>query len=535
MMCATGGGAGTGGGVNFQWRASASASAAGGPNGPGVAAPYWVRLDRVGNVFTAFSSPDGAAWTQLGDPQTIVMTETVLMGVFYTSHVNNTTFGTAKFTNVVPTGNIDPASANNLDIGYGNSPQPIYVVVEDAAGKAAVATYPESGATNIISWTNWKVKLSDLAAVGVDLKNVAKLYVGVGDSTNPAPDGVGRVLVRNVRVVKPVNLGSPISSVVRAGGTSGDRSPCGAFDGATTPRGTQSGGLRDKNLVYSDRDYPWNNTPPEMVGAAYVRMFNTDKGTNATTPGTYTVTLAREAKVMVCQDDRAVPAQDAVDKAVAAFAAPGTFVDTGVDVFVYESSSNPARPLSVFAAVLPAGTYVFAMQNSGNNHYVIAAMNTTPVDVTNSSDNVLGLPNNFNWPAAEFPRNVVDNSNNKFLHFSGATMPTGFQVQPFVGSTIVTGMTFQSANDAAERDPVKFELSGSNDSIQGPWTPIAAGDIVDFAGATAWARNTKGTTPITFENTTAYKFYQVMFPACRGPNQNSMQIGEVELLGKLAN
>jgi alpha-L-fucosidase 2 len=129
---------------------------------------------------------------------------------------------------------------------------------------------------------------------------------------------------------------------------------------------------------------------------------------------------------------------------------------------------------------------------------------------------------------------IDNNSATKFLHFSGATMPTGFQVQPFFGTTVVTGLTFTSANDSPDRDPVKFELSGSNDSITGPWTAIASGDIADFAGATTWPRLTKGTTPITFENATAYKFYQVMFPACRGPNQNSMQIAEVELLGVLA-
>jgi hypothetical protein len=271
-----------------------------------------------------------------------------------------------------------------------------------------------------------------------------------------------------------------------------------------------------------------------MVGAGYVRIFNTDKGTNATTPGTYTVTLSRAAKLMICHDDRNTPAQDGVDKAVAAFAAAGTFVDTGVDVFIYESATVPARPLSVFAAEVPAGDYVLAMEASGNTHYIIAAMDTVPVDVTNSTDNVIGLPANNNWPAAEFPRNAIDNSTGtKFLQFSGATLPTGFDVQPFVGASIVTGLTFSTANDSPERDPVKFELSGSNDSITGPWTAIAAGDIADFAGATAYPRLTKGTTPITFANTTAYKFYQVMFPACRGPKQNSMQISEVELLGAL--
>jgi hypothetical protein len=44
-----------------------------------------------------------------------------------------------------------------------------------------------------------------------------------------------------------------------------------------------------------------------------------------------------------------------------------------------------------------------------------------------------------------------------------------------------------------------------------------------------------GTTPITFANTTAYKFYKVMFPAIRdAAAANSMQISEVELLGVLA-
>ncbi len=40
---------------------------------PGMAAPYWVRINRTGNSFTAYTSADGAAWAQLGTPQTIGM------------------------------------------------------------------------------------------------------------------------------------------------------------------------------------------------------------------------------------------------------------------------------------------------------------------------------------------------------------------------------------------------------------------------------------------------------------------------------
>jgi hypothetical protein len=118
----------------------------------------------------------------------------------------------------------------------------------------------------------------------------------------------------------------------------------------------------------------------------------------------------------------------------------------------------------------------------------------------------------------------------KFLHFKGEVSPTGFVIEPASGPSIVTGLTFTTANDATERDPISFELSGSNESIDGPYELIASGDIVDFAQDEAWPRFTMNATPITFDNNVAYTYYQVMFPAVRDPGSaNSMQIAEVEL------
>ena len=48
-------------------------------------------------------------------------------------------------------------------------------------------------------------------------------------------------------------------------------------DGATRPLLTQAGGLKDGNYPYSDRTYPWNQTPKEFVGAEYIRTINSDK------------------------------------------------------------------------------------------------------------------------------------------------------------------------------------------------------------------------------------------------------------------
>jgi len=164
---------------------------------------------------------------------------------------------------------------------------------------------------------------------------------------------------------------------------------------------------------------------------------------------------------------------------------------------------------------------------------LLSAQVATPADITTPNSFIRGVPNDNDWPANESPNLAIDdNVNTKFLHFKGESQPTGFQVTPTAGPTIVTELIFTTANDAPERDPVAFELSGSNGSIDGPYTMIAAGDIVDFARITAWPRFTSNTTPITFPNTVAYTHYQLLFTKVRNPaGANSMQIAEVEFIG----
>ncbi len=158
-------------------------------------------------------------------------------------------------------------------------------------------------------------------------------------------------------------------------------------------------------------------------------------------------------------------------------------------------------------------------------------------DVLTPGDAVQGVPNDGDWPGAETPDLAFDNNTaTKFLHFKGSDQPSGIRVTPSVGATVVTGLTLTTANDAAERDPIAFEVYGSNDGINGPYTLIASGDVLDFAEETAWPRFTINSTPIEFENTVAYTHYQVLFPTVRdAAAANSMQIAEIELIGGLAN
>jgi hypothetical protein len=100
---------------------------------------------------------------------------------------------------------------------------------------------------------------------------------------------------------------------------------------------------------------------------------------------------------------------------------------------------------------------------------------------------------------------------------------------------VVTGLSFTTANDAAERDPAAFELYGSNVGVDGPWALIAKGNIDDFTRPLAWPRRWKNVTPIGFANAVPYANYKVAVTAVRNPvSANSMQVAEVELLGFVA-
>ncbi|HLP76637.1 MAG TPA: hypothetical protein VK327_06910, partial [Candidatus Paceibacterota bacterium] len=85
-------------GVTFQYRSSAGGNTANN-NTTGLSAPYWVRLVRSGNTFTASRSANGVTWTQQGSSTTISMASVVYVGLAVTAH-NNSALCTVTFDNV---------------------------------------------------------------------------------------------------------------------------------------------------------------------------------------------------------------------------------------------------------------------------------------------------------------------------------------------------------------------------------------------------------------------------------------------------
>ena len=66
--------------------------------GPGIPTPYWVHIERLGNVVISSTSPNGTTWTEIRR-ETFVMSAAVYVGLAVTSH-NNGVLCTATFTNV---------------------------------------------------------------------------------------------------------------------------------------------------------------------------------------------------------------------------------------------------------------------------------------------------------------------------------------------------------------------------------------------------------------------------------------------------
>ena len=87
----------SGGGLRFTTRAENGSYTE--PDLHTLRAPYWVRVERIGNTFTGYRSTDGVTWTQQGSPVTITMPSSALWGLAVTSHAENSVSQTS-FTNV---------------------------------------------------------------------------------------------------------------------------------------------------------------------------------------------------------------------------------------------------------------------------------------------------------------------------------------------------------------------------------------------------------------------------------------------------
>ncbi len=211
---------------SFQYRSSTGgASNSTNWSGTAVQAPYWVRITRTGNNFKAESSPDGKTWTALGTDQSIQMVANVYIGLCVTSH-NASAYSTAEFSNVTTAGT---GAWQNASIGVtqrSNGIAPLYLTVEDKAGKKKTVVNPDAAAVTKGTWTQWKIPLTDLS--GVNAAAVKKLTIGVGDNASPKAGAAGMLYIDDIQYGKPM---PPVTTPLIANGgfETGVQAPWGAW------------------------------------------------------------------------------------------------------------------------------------------------------------------------------------------------------------------------------------------------------------------------------------------------------------------
>ena len=134
------------------------------------------------------------------------MATTIYIGLAVTSH-DATLTTTANMSSVSTTGTVT-GSWQNVAIGMvmpTNGPAPLYLVVEDKAGKTKMVVNPNPSATAMAAtWTLWRIPLSDLTSAGVNVTAVKKITVGAGDKTSPKTGAAGMLFIDDIGYGHPV-------------------------------------------------------------------------------------------------------------------------------------------------------------------------------------------------------------------------------------------------------------------------------------------------------------------------------------------
>ena len=211
--------------------------------------------------------------------------------------------------------------------------------------------------------------------------------------------------------------------------------------------------------------------------------------------------------------------------------ATAEFINKIVNNFTYFNSSNSPTLSRTIRLTIgdPSGTLtkdLIVNVTAENDAPNIGRVDSTIMDITMPGDQISQVPVGSGSPGSEQVPNSIDNSvATKYLNFSGAN--SGLMVIPSAGPSLVTQLTFTTANDVPNRDPITYKLEGSKDDGQ-TFTTIVQSAATNITPQTG--RFTK-VVAAQFDNKEWYNAYRLTFPTLI-LQSDVMQIGEVELLGK---
>jgi hypothetical protein len=86
----------------------------------------------------------------------------------------------------------------------GNAADPLYVAISNAAGAPAVVANDDSKAATVRTWTSWRISLETFADQGINLNDVEKIAIGLGNQSGKAsPGGSGTMYFDDIRLYRP--------------------------------------------------------------------------------------------------------------------------------------------------------------------------------------------------------------------------------------------------------------------------------------------------------------------------------------------
>ena len=112
--------------------------------------PYWVKLTRVGNTFTAYQSANGTSWVQVGST-TINMASSAFIGLALTSH-NNSALNTSVLDNVsVVNSKAGDTNSTAIQYTFDSQPSGLSLIYDGASRVTPFTVDVEAGSQHSIS------------------------------------------------------------------------------------------------------------------------------------------------------------------------------------------------------------------------------------------------------------------------------------------------------------------------------------------------------------------------------------------------
>ncbi len=297
-------------------------------------------------------------------------------------------------------------------------------------------------------------------------------------------------------------------------------------------------------IVASSSNSPGSEGVANAIDGTTAKYLNRDLANDAT-PAGFVVTPSIGSTVV--NGLAMESANDSPDRDPKAVIVEGSNDDsptwsTGTWTSIYENDDVPA-----YTSRFQTQTFFFS-NNTPYKHYRWKVVHTqgpsgccmqigevqllgaaAPKNVVQGGDPIVASSSNS--PGSEGVANAIDGTTAKYLNrdLANDATPAGFVVTPSLGSTVVTGLGMESANDSPDRDPKAVIVEGTDDDTAtwttGNWTKIYENDdIPAYTARFQWQY-------FYFANSTPFKHYRWKVVHTQGPSGCCMQIGEVQLLG----